>query len=135
MNVILFGVLFFLAVIIGSIINGTLKKTVKCKDDGMEFTITYDNRILYITASRELRIPSYTRKGSFEFITVPVGRGKEGINQIETFMQRVKVSILVKQLFHFSARHNPIGLWQFDPKHANELKEIQHKLLCFCKME
>ncbi|AEV89746.1 hypothetical protein OBP_309 [Pseudomonas phage OBP] len=135
MNVILFGGLFIMAVLIGTVIMGTYKRTVKCKTRGHEFTITYKDRTLYITASREKRIPSYKRVGSFEFITIPVGRGHEGITQIENFMQRYRTSILAKGLFNFSAKRHPIKLFQFDPEYARELVEIQHKLHCFCKMK
>lgn len=135
MNIILFACLFFLAVLIGTAIMGTYKRTVKCKTRGLEFTITYKNRTLYITGSREIRIPSYKRKGTYEFITIPVGRGQEGVTQIENFMHRYRTSMLARRLFNFSAKRNPVALWQFDPEYAKELVEIQHKLHCFCKMK
>lgn len=135
MSLILFVSIFFLAILIGMGIMGTYRQTVKCKIREMECTITYKNRTLYVTASRELRIPSYKRKGCFEFIYIPVGRGDEGVKQIENFMHRYRTSILAKRLFNFSAKNNPVGLWQFDPEYANELVEIQHKLHCFCKMK
>lgn len=118
---------------LGTLMTGLKKPKIKCSQLEDTFTIVYRRRTIYVTATLKDRIPSYIRKGDYEFITLPVGAGSESVKRAEHFVSRAKTTYLVRYLFDFSNIKEPIWLFQYDPENAKALSEIQWKLLSFIR--
>lgn len=133
-NVLLVIVVFLGMCFIGYIISGTKRECVKCKEVGTEMVISYRGRTVYVILDRNCRIPAYRRKGSYEFLTVPAGKGSTTVEQMEHWVTRARPSLLVRGLFRFSQLSHPVELLRFDPEYGNELSTIQQKLYSFLRM-
>lgn len=123
--------LFFLAVAIftGWVLVGKLKPKVKCFVKNGLFTLYYRDRTIYVTT--DLEHVSYRRKGSIEYINVYSGWGDTSVDEAETFIRESRTSILVRELFRFSAITQPNVLLCFDPVAGPALLEVQYKLKAF----
>lgn len=132
----IFLMLFVISVWLGTIISSTRKPKCTCEIRDTTIIIYYGKRILYVVGDLKVRLPSYTRTKNVENIVIPLGRGIETAQQVESFFRSsVNTSILSKRLFNFSARAHPILLMQYDPACAKELVEIQAKLNAFVRMK
>ncbi|QYN80083.1 hypothetical protein PQD71_gp243 [Kosakonia phage Kc263] len=126
------GMFLFIAWV-GMHLDGSAKPSVKCKQAGDTFTITYRDRTIYVVADPNVRLPSYKRDGTFEFITLPSGHGRASVAQAEHFISRSKTTYLARFLFDFTNRKEPIWLIQYDPESSKKLSEIQLKLVSFIR--
>lgn len=133
-NGLLCATLFLLVCYAGYVISGTKRARVKCVVVGKELVIEYKRRTIYVTLDKGTRIPTYRRKGSFEYITVPNGTGKEVVEQMEHWADRSRPSLLVKALFKFSQLSHPVDLLRFDPAYGRELSKVQQELYNFIRL-
>lgn len=129
MNILLFGGIFVVCVIVGYFIAGDKKAKVRCDINGGLFTISYRDRTIYVTNDGMRN--SYKRSGDFEYINVVIGWDEESIVEVEEFIERSRTSILVRELFRFSAGNEPKLLMFFDPAHCKELVQVHQKLKAF----
>lgn len=129
MNYVLFVFLFAVTCYLTYIMTGQRKDKVKCKTHPDLFVITYKERTIYISAKEEEF--SYRRNGNLEFIDVVIGWEEESLQDVEDFITKARTSILVQELFRFSAGNEPKMLMFFDPINSKELVEIHNKLKAF----
>lgn len=132
-TLILFFLLFLMALGFGYLIDGKKEIKVGYLETPDNFTIYYDQRRIVVSGKKNVRLCTYSWKGKFESITFPLIDGDNKIERIEHFISRYKTSMLTKYLFDFSSMNNPVFLLSLDPFHGKELSEIQLKLKSYIR--
>lgn len=132
-TLILFFLLFLMALGIGYFIDGNKEIKVGCVETPDKFIIFYDQRKIIVSGKNHTRLCTHRWKGKNEDITFPLMDNDNSIERIEHFISRYKTSQLTKYLFDFSNMNKPVFLLSLDPFHGKELSEIQLKLKSYIR--
>lgn len=132
-TILLFFILFLMAMGIGYVMDGARKDKISCHETSDSFVILYNDRRIVVSGKPNTRLCTYRWKGKIETLTFPIIDGVNPLDQVEHFISRYKTSRLSRYLFDFTSMKDPANLVLFDPVNGKMLSEIQLKLKSYIR--